>query len=343
MAKGLSVIVCCYNSAERLPMTLQHLARQKVSPDVRWEVILVNNASKDNTTEVAQETWNAFGSPVPFQIVDELIPGLSHARDKGFSNAQYEYLLLCDDDNWLHEDYVQLSYALMESNETIGVLGGCGIPELEDSAPGWFWEFADFYATGPQAPQSGEVHRRFVYGAGAVFRKSVVNYLKVNGFKSMLRDRTGEQLSSSGDIELCYAISLAGYRIWYESQLLFQHFIPLSRSQEDYFLRLNAGIGYASSLLIPYQLKLFNPDLPRYKYSFAWIFAIRLYMLMRFRLLSFVGASWFSSNPCARGRVIFLKDLHELRGLWGHKKGYPKILKQLARAAWLAPAYRANE
>ncbi len=54
ISKGVSVVVCCYNSAPRLPETLMHLFAQIVNPDIKWEIIIINNASTDDTLEVAQ-------------------------------------------------------------------------------------------------------------------------------------------------------------------------------------------------------------------------------------------------------------------------------------------------
>ena len=51
--KGISVIVCCYNSAERLTETIKHLAGQNVPHYIPWELIVVDNASTDNTAEIS--------------------------------------------------------------------------------------------------------------------------------------------------------------------------------------------------------------------------------------------------------------------------------------------------
>ena len=59
--KGISIIICCYNSAKRLHETLKHLALQQVSDTIHWEVILVNNNSTDATTQIALEIWNGLG------------------------------------------------------------------------------------------------------------------------------------------------------------------------------------------------------------------------------------------------------------------------------------------
>src|SRR5262245_41018784 len=104
--QGVSVIVCCYNSADRLPETLKHIAMQNVPDSILWEVIIVNNNSTDETEKVAISEWSRYHLSVPFKVVNESKPGLNFARKKGVENAGFSLLLFCDDDNWLDEDYL---------------------------------------------------------------------------------------------------------------------------------------------------------------------------------------------------------------------------------------------
>src|SRR5688500_17791752 len=98
MTEGLSVVICCYNSAERLPQTLRHLAIQKYSPGLNWEVIIVDNNSLDATADVARKEWAQYSTRVPLKVVTERDPGLSAARSKGVSSASFEFIVFCDDD-----------------------------------------------------------------------------------------------------------------------------------------------------------------------------------------------------------------------------------------------------
>ncbi|MBA2330845.1 MAG: glycosyltransferase family 2 protein, partial [Flavisolibacter sp.] len=103
---GISIVICCYNSAELLPKTLHHIAQQKIASTIPWELIIVNNNSSDDTKKIAEQFINK--NPfIKAHIVDEFSPGLSIARHKGFETSSYEYMLLCDDDNWLENDYVE--------------------------------------------------------------------------------------------------------------------------------------------------------------------------------------------------------------------------------------------
>src|SRR5260221_11052912 len=106
MPSGISVIVCCFNSATRISPTLKHLYNQKNISSSSWEIIIINNCSTDNTTEKATQVWDSFSSNKPsFKIVNESTPGLSVARQKGIDESYYDYVLFCDDDNWLEENY----------------------------------------------------------------------------------------------------------------------------------------------------------------------------------------------------------------------------------------------
>jgi glycosyltransferase involved in cell wall biosynthesis len=57
MKSGVSVIICCYNSEKRIEEVLHHLDKQKDTNHFLWEIILVDNASTDNTAEIARNTW----------------------------------------------------------------------------------------------------------------------------------------------------------------------------------------------------------------------------------------------------------------------------------------------
>src|SRR5258707_15236118 len=124
MPSGVSVIICCFNSAARIAPTLEHLYNQKNISLSGWEVIIIDNCSTDNTSEKASKIWESFGPEKPrFKIVNESTPGLSTAREKGLDEAYYDYVLFCDDDNWLDENYLGIALNIMQNNPRIGALG----------------------------------------------------------------------------------------------------------------------------------------------------------------------------------------------------------------------------
>jgi glycosyltransferase involved in cell wall biosynthesis len=88
MALKISVIVCAHNEAGYLPACLYSLLAQTRRPD---EIVVVNNASSDETRAVALE--------IPFvRVVDEPRKGLVVARETGRRVTSSDVLVYLDAD-----------------------------------------------------------------------------------------------------------------------------------------------------------------------------------------------------------------------------------------------------
>ena len=287
MKDGISIIICCYNSSTNLSKTLEAIALQKTDRNLQWEVIVVDNNSTDNTKQVAVDEWHKYDIKAPLYVFEEKMLGLSFARAKGFAVAKYEFCLFCDDDNWLESNYLMTAYRLLKDGDQIGVLGGIGEEVCEEVPPVWFSDLKGGYAVGKQAETSGDVSSRgYVYGAGAVFRKSVYTTLVQKGFRSLLTDRKGKSLSSGGDKELCYAYRLQGFRIYYSEELKFKHFIPKYKLSKDYATRMFLGFSAAQPILNLYEYVIRGTHLNKSnrRLGLMWItdFFYTFYLVTRF-------------------------------------------------------------
>ena len=268
MTKGVSVIVCCYNSSSRIERTLYHLANQVATID--WEVILVDNASTDDTSSIARHAWRATGrTDIPFSIVNEPIAGLTYARQKGVEAARYPTLVFCDDDNWLDETYISEAHRILSEHPSIGALGGIGIPQGEIQLPEWFDKYKFGYACYRQADCDGELTDPLatLFGAGMVVRKSALILLQRKEFEPFLSDRKGSALTAGGDTELCFALRMIGYKLWFSSRLTFRHYIPAARLTADYLYKLNKSLSYCSVFLIVYRYVLMGKRVD----AFTWL------------------------------------------------------------------------
>lgn len=251
---GISVVVCCYNSERRLGPTLLHLSRLTIKDEFKCEIILIDNASTDNTAKFSEVYWQNLKCATPFKIIKEDKPGLSFARTRGVMESAFDLILFCDDDNWLDENYLINACSRMNADSTIGVLGGQGIPEFEDAYPEWVRKHKRAYAVGPNRPAPGYLTGKgFIYGAGMVIRKQVLKQLYLDGITSLLSDRKGTDLVSGGDTEICLWFKYMGYQLYYDEQLTFIHFIPKERLTEAYLIRRSAGKGKTEAVLQLYK------------------------------------------------------------------------------------------
>ena len=132
MNKGITVIICTYNGALRLAKTIESLALQTATNKIQWELIVVDNASTDDSAKVAREEWEKYKlNSVPFTVFFESKPGKIHALSQGVNSAKFEYMVICDDDNWLNSDYLEIMYSILESHPEVGAVGGQGIAVCE--------------------------------------------------------------------------------------------------------------------------------------------------------------------------------------------------------------------
>lgn len=286
MEQGVSIVICCHNSAKRLLPTLAHLVAQEDCDGIPWEVIIVDNASQDETAEIGLKHWPQ-NAPAPLRIVHEPKLGLMYARMKGFSEAKYEFVSFIDDDNWVYPDWVRLGWEILTQHPEVGACGGYGEPVFESNPPWWFEQFMSCYGTGPQVHKNPDIAQETVTLWGTGFkRKSAWMQLMEHGFQPLLTGRQGRRLLSGEDIEISLALRLAGWKLLYDPRLKFKHYLPAHRLDWNYLRRLVRGFGISNVRLDPYRFALAGePKTLKQKLerTWQWQFLTGLINLRRFR------------------------------------------------------------
>ena len=228
----------------RLPETLAHLARQNISGHQKWELLIIDNASTDQTAEAARIIWkNLKQESGILRILHESRPGQQFARLRGVKESRYDLIIFCDDDNWLDPEYLNLAWEIMCSDETIGAAGGFNQPATDAGQyPDWFGSYSDKYALSIPGTPTGDVSSRgFILGAGMVSRKKLFLDMYQDKYPSLLKGRKGESLSTGDDFEYCKRLLLRGYRLFFSEQMILTHFIPRERLTIEYRDRLMQG------------------------------------------------------------------------------------------------------
>ena len=127
-----SVIIATYNRAEELGKTLESLMNLEVSG--AWEVIIVDNNSRDNTRDVVVEKAKSF--PVSLRYLMEKEQGRSAALNAGILAAQGDIIAVTDDDVRVDPLWLQnAEHALAQLH--CDYLGGKALPIWSGPLPDW--------------------------------------------------------------------------------------------------------------------------------------------------------------------------------------------------------------
>jgi glycosyltransferase involved in cell wall biosynthesis len=230
--RGISILICTLNGAGTIIPTLKALARAECPPPA--EILLIDNGSSDGVSILASEYWEKEPRPFPLRVLHEAEKGKSYAIRTGVQTAQYDLVLICDDDNALAPNYLSTAVRIMEDPE-IGCAGGAGIPHIIGETPPHFYNFATWFAVGAQVrtPEEAEQslvaisdkhHDMIIWGAGSVFRRQDLAFLyTLPGFPLISGRYKCE------DAELCHAVVLLGRKLVYSPQLRFEHILASHR------------------------------------------------------------------------------------------------------------------
>jgi glycosyltransferase involved in cell wall biosynthesis len=248
---SLSVVICSHNPrSEYILRVLGALERQTL-PKERWELLVVDNASKPELASSLSLDWHPHG-----RIVREMTLGLTPARLRGSAEARSDVIVYVDDDNVLADDYLAHAETIATIYPFIGVWGGSCIPEFETPPEPWTQAYWPILALRDvdivRWSNTLDDWQTHPCGAGMCVRRAVLECyarrLKGDAVLSSL-DRKGTSLMSAGDTDLVYTARAANLGFGTFPQLRLTHLISSRRTTQDYLLKLVEGIAASNVLL----------------------------------------------------------------------------------------------
>lgn len=115
----VSVVIPSYNSARYLGEAIGSVLEQTYA---RFEIIVIDDGSTDNTREVAE----GFGD-ARIRYFHQENQGLAASRNAGAAKSRAEYLVYLDADDWLLPKKLAAQLAFMDSHPEFGLVGGAMI------------------------------------------------------------------------------------------------------------------------------------------------------------------------------------------------------------------------
>src|SRR5262249_39190598 len=118
----VSVVICTYNRDHFLREALASIKALATDGSIRHEIVVIDNASTDHTSQVIAEA--ARDSPVPLRGVYEPKPGIGPARNGGIQEAGGKWIAFFDDDQVVDPQWLNQLLAMAREKGVRCVGGG---------------------------------------------------------------------------------------------------------------------------------------------------------------------------------------------------------------------------
>ena len=248
-----TVLIATYNRAALLDETLASLARMRVSPTVRWEAIVVDNNSTDNTRAVVERHVSRVPGPAPLPVrsgTRTVERAQCRDRQSGRGSARVHRRRRPGSGRVARRGRRSASPAAINRSRT---LAGPVRPLWEAPPPVWLdltrgdlWGTIAIQDHGAD-PFIYEDRRKVPLGANMAARRELFG--QVGGFRADL-GRTGGRLVLGQEVpELLLRARAAGLRGMYVPAMEVHHHIPAKRLTPSYFRKWWFGKGVSRAAL----------------------------------------------------------------------------------------------
>jgi len=240
----VAVVVCTRNRSAALARACEAILDVDFDP-ARWEMVIVDNASTDDTAEVARAVAAAYPERARVVIEDEI--GLSAARNAGIQETSAELIAFIDDDAFPEPGWLAAVVAGFESPQVMCV-GGPVDPLIEGELPSWFrGRFLPYLTVWDPGPEPIDLHyNEYPRGANVAYRRSGLSL--VGGFSTHL-GRKGASLLSCEETELCLRLERAGFVIRYQPGARVRHVTPVDRMTPEWMAARFAAQGRSEAIV----------------------------------------------------------------------------------------------
>ena len=166
-APRISVLLCCYNSANFLKKSIESILSQSFRD---FEFIIVNDGSTDNTLEIIQ-SYASIDERI--FIVDQENIGLTKSLNKAIKLSKGKYIARIDADDFSYKDRLMKQYIYLEKNKDLVLLGAQRI--INDQINNKI--FKDKLPITTQEIRANSIRRNPFFHSLVIFRRDIVHQI----------------------------------------------------------------------------------------------------------------------------------------------------------------------
>jgi len=248
VSKDITIMICTRNNYKILDQTLAAICRCYVPPEVKWEVVLINNNSSDKTAQIAERYSNKL--PLIYAVEREV--GVSRAKNLGLELAKGKLVIFTDDDVIPSAQWILAYWQCYKQKGEDFYLGGsiesCFLGQLNERQ-------MEMIRFAPLASVRGlnlgtkarilEANENFI---GPNWACPLIPLKNAGMFDVQMglgaergRIKTGEET------ELMYRLKKKGLKPWYIPEAKIKHKVPMHKvTMKHISSRIEAG-GFAST------------------------------------------------------------------------------------------------
>lgn len=224
----VSIIILTYNSREDIDTLLKSIESQTFKD---YEIIVVDNASNDDTIKFIKENYSGIKI-----IVNPENYWFAKGNNIGIRQAHGEYILICNDDIKLDDNCLELLMGDLAKDEKIGAITGkilrltenndYSIVDCAGLSRTIYRKFANIGENQRDSGQFENYHQIFgVSGAFFLIRKQVLESIK---YQNQYFDE--DFIAYKEDIDLSYRLKHRGWKIMYEPKAIIWHKRSMQKS-----------------------------------------------------------------------------------------------------------------
>jgi glycosyltransferase involved in cell wall biosynthesis len=301
-APDVSVIVSTYNRAATLRSALRSLLAQDAG-EVRYEVVIVDNNSQDETRHVVATCGRGTASRLAYLF--EPRQGVSYGRNTGIAAAGAPILAFTDDDVVVASDWVRAIKRVFDAHPEIAAAGGKVLPPAGLRWPAWLtrdhWSPLALVDLGHRPLLFDARWPVCLLTANLSFRREVFD--RVGRFAPEVQ-RVRDGIGSMEDHELLMRLYRSGELVLYAPDLQVYSDVTPERLTKAYHRRWHSGHGRFYAIVRDETVEQ----------SDARLFGIPGHML---RASLGEGWAWLAAMLRGRPAAAFLHEV-QLRFLFGY-------------------------
>jgi glycosyltransferase involved in cell wall biosynthesis len=261
----ISVIICTFNRCESLRKVLACIEELVVPAEVTWEVLVVDNNSRDHTRDVVESFITR--APERFKYLFEKQQGKAFALNAGLRAARGGIVAFTDDDVLIDRNWLSEILAAFHNYDCSGV-GGIIVPVWAQRKPKWYATEGPFRVIGPivEYDRGGEVCEitkpPCPWGANMAFMSDL--FEKYGFFRTDLGPNPFN-LMRGEDNEFGLRLIQGKERFLYVPGAVVYHPVDANRAKKRYFKSWYFNIGRASVRIhgLPSNVK-YSVGVPRF-------------------------------------------------------------------------------